>query len=934
MNNKMSKLLAIVLCVVMMLSSVAAVTADSLSGDADTPPAETAAPAESTPSADPTDPAEEPSETDGEEPPESGNEDSAPAGELVCTCEATEEEKAAEDFQHREGCPLYAAPVDANAELYEKLMACSNMSEVNSTIEAYPNVNMQDFFVNLTAEQYSTLMNALCLLAGDVSGALSLDIISGPGAGPLLPPVAARATIKMRMAPAVLNANDNSDVDESGVILSKDTEKTEDGYKITLETYVTGNVKISTEQEAVPTDIVLVLDTSGSMDEHIAVGSKNDQSELDTTLGKTSGYYQIEYPVTGWHDLRYNTESGKWEYYYWPSWREVEDSWFGSTIGIKKITALKTATTTFINSVYTKSLGDDGIPATNDDVDHRISIVEFSNGATTLKGLTSVQTGKNDLISAISNLTAAGSTYADDGMANAEAVLNGIPDNRQSNRVVIMFTDGEPNHGSGFSESTANTTIATSGRIKANGATVYTVGVFKDANASVPMPGNASNFDKYMNYVSSNFKNAVSMNAPGSSTYPETGSYYLAAGDAAGLNSVFQSIANEIQTGGASMTLGTETEVRDIVSPYFTMPENAESISVYTAEYTGRDADGNRTFGEKVKFDDANVTIDQETKAVSVTNFDFSSDANCVTDTDTNGTVSYSGRKLIIEFTVKPVDGFLGGNSVPTNGEASGVYKDGNVVENFPVPTVDVPINYNVAVADKEIYLGEKADLTDAFITSSTTVNGTNNAYVNIVYTLIDDQGKTLATKTITAGSATDPGWTWVEDVDQTPYLKEDTKYNLSCSVSPSIEKENGVANWDKSLEASVKVQTCTLTLTKSMEGSTGEVFIFTVKGANLEGCEYADEINMTVPVEAGKSVELSGLPVGTYTVTEDTGWAWNYDASYSSTDHVTFQRSENASSLLPVLTAQVTVTNTPKDDSGWFTGEAYKQNIFNALVA
>lgn len=66
MNNKMSKLLAIVLCVVMMLSSVAAVTADSLSGDADTPPAETAAPAESTPSAEPTDPAEEPSETDGE----------------------------------------------------------------------------------------------------------------------------------------------------------------------------------------------------------------------------------------------------------------------------------------------------------------------------------------------------------------------------------------------------------------------------------------------------------------------------------------------------------------------------------------------------------------------------------------------------------------------------------------------------------------------------------------------------------------------------------------------------------------------------------------------------------------------------------------------------------------------------------------------------
>ena len=385
------------------------------------------------------------------------------------------------------------------------------------------------------------------------------------------------------------------------------------------------------------------------------------------------------------------------------------------------------------------------------------------------------------------------------------------------------------------------------------------------------------------------------------------------------MNGIFQTISQNIQT--PSVTLGSEAELKDIVSPSFTIPENA-TVTVQTANKT---ADGwsNPQPSELIAAVDG--------KNVSVTGFDYS--ANFVSETQkSDGTY---GKKLIVSFTVVPEEGFLGGNSVPTNAAESGIYNgDGNVVENFPVPTVDVPINYNVAVADKEIYLGEKADLTDAFITSSTAVNGTNNAYVNIVYILTDDQGNTLATKTISAGSATDPGWTWVEDVDQTPYLKEDTKYNLSCSVSPSIEKENGVANWDKSLEASVKVQTCTLTLTKSMEGSAGEVFIFTVKGANLEGCEYADEINMTVPVEAGKSVELSGLPVGTYTVTEDTGWAWNYDASYSSTDHVTFQRSENASSLLPVLTAQVTVTNTPKDDSGWFTGEAYKQNIFNALVA
>lgn len=105
MNNKMSKLLAIVLCVVMMLSSVAAVTADSLSGDADTPPAETATPAESTPSAEPTDPAEEPSETDGEEPADPAEEPSETDGEKT---------------------------------LFERIMACTTLEEIFAILDETP----------------------------------------------------------------------------------------------------------------------------------------------------------------------------------------------------------------------------------------------------------------------------------------------------------------------------------------------------------------------------------------------------------------------------------------------------------------------------------------------------------------------------------------------------------------------------------------------------------------------------------------------------------------------------------------------------------------------------------------------------------------------------------------------------------------------------
>lgn len=91
-----------------------------------------------------------------------------------------------------------------------------------------------------------------------------------------------------------------------------------------------------------------------------------------------------------------------------------------------------------------------------------------------------------------------------------------------------MFTDGEPNHQNGFDTTVANSAIASSKSIKDAGATVYTISVFEGSNDTVPMPSNASNVNKYMHYVSSNFKNAESMDNAGIPTYPTDSSYYLA----------------------------------------------------------------------------------------------------------------------------------------------------------------------------------------------------------------------------------------------------------------------------------------------------------------------------------------------------------------------------------------------------------------------
>ena len=50
------------------------------------------------------------------------------------------------------------------------------------------------------------------------------------------------------------------------------------------------------------------------------------------------------------------------------------------------------------------------------------------------------------------------------------------------------------------------------------------------------------------------------------------------------------------------------------------------------------------------------------------------------------------GYKLVVVIKdVEPIDGFVGGNEVPTNKDDSGIYdKNNKVVENFDTPDVDV----------------------------------------------------------------------------------------------------------------------------------------------------------------------------------------------------------------------------------------------------
>ena len=111
--------------------------------------------------------------------------------------------------------------------------------------------------------------------------------------------------------------------------------------------------------------------------------------------------------------------------------------------------------------------------------------------------------------------------------------------------------------------------------------------------------------------------------------------------------------------------------------------------------------------------------------------------------------------------------------------------------------------------------------------------------------------------------------------------------------------------------------------LTIQKEGSnetldSGATYIFKVEGQG---------ISMEVCVQDNTSVTIKDLPVGTYTVTEVTGWSWRYD-SYSSVglndqNQITLQVQDKDSA-----SNTVTITNN-RTDSLWLDGYAWAVNLF-----
>lgn len=172
----------------------------------------------------------------------------------------------------------------------------------------------------------------------------------------------------------------------------------------------------------------------------------------------------------------------------------------------------------------------------------------------------------NALSASVDKLQAGGATQANYGLEKASAVLASARANAK--KVVVFFTDGEPNSSNGFDDKVADAAVANAKTLKDSGTTIYSVGVFSKANPS----DTSEKFNAYMNAVSSNYPNATTYKNLG--TRVDGGNYYMIASDSEGLSKVFDNIQQTItRTNGY-----TGVTIQDTLSEY------AEFADAYPAE--------------------------------------------------------------------------------------------------------------------------------------------------------------------------------------------------------------------------------------------------------------------------------------------------------------------------------------------------------------
>ncbi len=501
-------------------------------------------------------------------------------------------------------------------------------------------------------------------------------------------------------------------------------------YTIRLETFATGTTTVT--ESATPVDVVLVLDVSGSMNQNDKITKlKNAVNTFIETI-QENDLYIVERDAQGNVTKKTRRVDEKNNpislgnqisivKFAEPTYYSNESGWVLGRTTTASITPGNhfPEYTEYRNEYYYRDYNTNYYAWSSYD---RYNATEVLQGFTT----TASDSNVSSLQTAVNSMIAAGSTAADYGLNLARLLLAGPNVNPKANKVVVFFTDGSPTHSSNFSNTVANNAITYAKQIKDSGATIFSIGVFD----STPTPN--GNVWRYMNYVSSNYPNATDINTGGADGDSTQNFYQDASSSSADLTAIFKAIASGI--GKAEKEVGESTQVRDVVTNSFVLPNTvtAADVHVYTSAATGdaTSSDDTNPAGWATPVEITNsvtpkiVNVDAngeptedatkvKNKALFVEGFDYSladsKDAdgttarpygNWVGPRYKNGNWIWAGKKLIITFKVKADPEATGGESLTNTGK-SGVYvqnEDGTYtcVNSYEQPHTTLSVNIKI----------------------------------------------------------------------------------------------------------------------------------------------------------------------------------------------------------------------------------------------
>lgn len=717
----------------------------------------------------------------------------------------------------------------------------------------------------------------------------------------------------------------------------------------------------------------------------------------------------------------------------------------------ERVKALQTAVNAFLTTIQKSS------PTSRVAIVSYASDVTIDSGTKTASGALIPVTADNTVNSALTQIVSGlstrcnGGTQSGKGLQQAVNIFNSVSasdSNYDNTRVTVLFTDGKPgnNYWSGEDEGydVAQQSVHWSTILKhAKGGTVNMQSNVKEQNffneKFGPLFGTKYGVSNYPDFrKGSANKDDWNWTGCGSTVYCvglglkasegkdsegcKINEYmYCVSSHRPDGSHVDNNRVNEWELGTDSWTgLYTDARTRNHENGYYLTTDNAAELQrIFTqiAQQTGEavkdvtirdeisesfvpcDAAGNAyTVGDTITSNGKTGTVRQDANGnyyIEWTNVTLTPE-----QVDSNKVVTKPAETFQSTLYVKPRDGFLGGNNVPTNGENSGVYTaDGNQIKPFPQPEVNVPIKLDAQNVTKNIYYGNPAP-TPADLTQTADLADWQTGYVNINYTVdkntisnnedgtyqvtmtvspkysgdnADGAVQTARTETVMStvnvykpeitfkdsiidynatpdykdnlggvvwkheGTAADPAnMTGEEPALAYSYdpeekaLTEDTYVNVTVSANDKTLPADVVTfvhTADNDFPGCsfnpahgqfiVHIKVFNLTIQKTAKDGTtidpNQTFVFHVKGNN-------NDVDMQVVITGANKQVIKNLPVGEYTITEDTSWSWKYTPT-SKDQFVTTSDINNG-------TATVTFENENKG-TNWLTSLAKALNVW-----